>query len=73
MDDKVITQTNENDLERATYEVNKICKNYHVIISTVKPKTTAFRQKKTVRTKTAIGDKVIEQVPHFTYQFTNNR
>ena len=66
-DDQMIIQTNANDLQKATYKLYKICQKYNMIISIAKTKTMAFRRKEPVRTKIIIHDKVIEQVPHFTY------
>ena len=66
-DDIVLIFDTEDRLQKAVYELNKICKEYNMIISENKTKIMAFQGRNPVRSKIIIEDSILEQVSHFQY------
>lgn len=66
-DDQAIIQPTEDDLQRSVYQLQKICSDYNMRISTTKTKVMAFLGKSPIRTKIVLYEKPIEQVSHFRY------
>lgn len=66
-DDLVLIAETENKLQKGTYQLQNICTEYDMKISTQKTKTMAFVGADTIRSKIVINDEVIEQIRHFKY------
>ena len=66
-DDQVILAENEEELQRATNNLNQVAKNYNMTISKTKTKSMALKGKTQKRIKIVIDQKIIEQVAEFTY------
>ena len=66
-DDQVIISNTEDNLQNAAYKLNQIITEHGLTISVQKIKLTAFKGREPVRSKTAIGNKIIEKVNSFIY------
>lgn len=66
-DDQVLISSSENDLQKATFQLSNILKNYNLNISTKKTKVLAFKGPDTLRAKIILDGKPIEQVNNFNY------
>lgn len=66
-DDQVILSTSEEELQRATYKLQQIFRNYNLEISTQKSKVMAFEGKYPIRSKIVLANEIIEQVNGFKY------
>jgi hypothetical protein len=66
-DDQIVLQESEEQLEILVYCLYLINKEYNTEISITKTKTMAFRGKYPVRTKTVIGNHVLEEARNFNY------
>lgn len=66
-DDQIVVSRTESELQRAVYELQKVCEKYNFKISLNKTKTMAFQGKYSVRTKIVLNDTPLEQVTSFKY------
>jgi transcription initiation factor TFIIIB Brf1 subunit/transcription initiation factor TFIIB len=66
-DDQVIIADREDNLQKAAHKLNRIITEYSLTISVQKTKSMEFRGRDSVRTKTVIDNKIIEQVNSFNY------
>lgn len=66
-DDQALIASDEDTLQRATYDLNRMTKKYNLSISTEKTKVMAFSGNETVRSKIIINNKPIEQVKTFNF------
>ncbi|KAJ4446628.1 hypothetical protein ANN_13325 [Periplaneta americana] len=66
-DDQIVVSRTESELQRAVYELQKVCEKYNFRISINKTKTMAFQGKFSVRTKIVLNDTPLEQVTRFKY------
>ena len=66
-DDQVIFASNEDELQRGVYSLNRIATDYNMKISENKTKTMAFQGREPVRSKIVINGKIIEQTAEFNY------
>ena len=66
-DDIVLIQENEDDLQRAMFQLQEVAREYSLTISVRKTKTMAFKGKYPVRTKIVINNSTLEQVSRFKY------
>lgn len=66
-DDQVIIANNENNLQKAVHELQKIVETYNLKISTSKTKVMAFKGINPVRSKIVINNTPIEQIHRFTF------
>ena len=66
-DDQVILHETEDNLQFSIFQLDKICNEYGLRISTAKSKVMAFKGKDPVRTKIVVRDCILEQVSTFNY------
>ena len=65
--DQVVFVQNENNLQVATFQLEKTMKTYNLAISATKTKIMASLGKYPRRSKIQIDGKIVEQVQHFNY------
>ena len=63
----LVSQSEENELQRSIYTLRTLCQKYNFKISNTKTKVMDFLGENSVRTKIIIDNSVLEQVSHFNY------
>ena len=63
-DDQIVFQSNDDDLQRSIYLLDKLSLDYNMKITISKTKSMGFKSKEQVRTKVVINNKLIEQILH---------
>jgi hypothetical protein len=66
-DDQIIVAQNEDELQRAVYNLQVTASEFNVSVSTEKIKIMAFAKKEPVRSKICVNGKILEQVNNFNY------
>ncbi len=66
-DDVVLIQENEDDLQRAMFQLQEVAREYSLTISVRNNKIMAFKGKYPVKTKIVINNSTLEHVSRFEY------
>ena len=64
---KLSYKKTKNGLQKAVYQLSKICHEYNLKNSMTKTKIMAFKGKFTVLSKIVIDNKIIGQISHYSY------
>ena len=66
-DDQAIFQNIEDDLQRAIFKLPQLYQLYNMKILIAKTKTTAFKEKKSIRTKLILDKQILKLISDFRY------